>query len=189
MEDSRAISPFRCDRIETNKLAREWKAWKESLECNFAAYDMTDQKVMRAKMLHLYDPALQTVFKNLKNNDYVPLVAIISRWYDIAVEKLGEFFEPRHKSISERRKRTQRSKILVRDSQILSSVWSNKLPNVDSKNMEPKLKSLYFWRTFTWRMLLSRGFLHMKYPDWYCFCHSRILKRSKLLKEVTIISW
>ncbi|XP_055613617.1 uncharacterized protein K02A2.6-like [Uranotaenia lowii] len=104
MEESRAVPPFRCDRIETGKLAREWKAWKESLECYFAAYDITDQKVMRAKLLHLGGTALQSVFKNLKDHDHVPLVALVPRWYDVAVEKLDEFFEPRHQSTSERRK-------------------------------------------------------------------------------------
>lgn len=107
MDDSRAVPPFRCDRIEASKLAREWKAWKESLECYFAAYDITDQKVMRAKMLHLGGPALQTVFKNLDDYDYVPLVAVFPPWYDVAVEKLHEFFEPRHQSTSERRKLRQ----------------------------------------------------------------------------------
>ncbi|XP_055614847.1 uncharacterized protein K02A2.6-like [Toxorhynchites rutilus septentrionalis] len=59
---------------------------------------------MRAKLLHLGGPALQRVFKNLKNTDHVPLVAIKPAWYDSAVEKLDEFFEPRHQSTSERRK-------------------------------------------------------------------------------------
>lgn len=107
MEETRAVPPFRCDRIETSKLAREWKGWKESLECYFAAYDITDQKVMRAKMLHLGGSALQTVFKNLKDYDHMPLVALYPRWYDTAVEKLDEFFEPRNQSSSERRKLRQ----------------------------------------------------------------------------------
>lgn len=111
MDDSRAVPPFRCDKIETSKLAREWKAWKESLECYFAAYDITDQKVMRAKMLHLGGSALQTVFKNLKDPDHVPLVAVVPRWYDAAIAKLDEFFEPRHQSTSERRKLRQMKQI------------------------------------------------------------------------------
>lgn len=103
MEEMRPIPPFRCNQIETSKLAKEWRAWKESLECYFAAYEITDQKVMRAKLLHLGGPALQTVFRNLKDHDHVPMVAL--NWgYDAAVERLDEFFEPRHQSTSERRK-------------------------------------------------------------------------------------
>lgn len=107
MDDSRAVPAFRCDRIEASKLAREWKAWKEGLECYFAAYGVTDQKVMRAKMLHLGGSALQTVFKNLEDHDHVPLVTLVPRWYDAAIEKLDAFFEPRHQSTSERKKLRQ----------------------------------------------------------------------------------
>ncbi|XP_055622495.1 uncharacterized protein K02A2.6-like [Toxorhynchites rutilus septentrionalis] len=107
MDESRAVPAFRCDRIETSKLAREWKVWKESLECFFAAYDITDQRVMRAKMLHMGGSALQTVFKNLEDHDHVPLVSLVPRWYDVAVEKLDAFFEPRHQNTSERRKLRQ----------------------------------------------------------------------------------
>lgn len=106
MEEMRPVPPFRCNQIETSKLAKEWRAWKESLECYFAAYGITDQKVMRAKLLHLGGPALQTVFKNLKDHDAVPVVAL--NWgFDAAIEKLDEFFEPRHLSTSERRKLRQ----------------------------------------------------------------------------------
>ncbi|XP_053691662.1 uncharacterized protein K02A2.6-like [Sabethes cyaneus] len=104
MQDSRPVSAFRCDQIETSKLAKEWKAWKEGLECYFAAYDITDQYAKRAKLLHLGGPALQVVFKNLKDYDHVPLVTLEPKWYNCAIEKLDEFFEPRHQSTSERRK-------------------------------------------------------------------------------------
>lgn len=104
MQDSRPIPPFHCDQIEAGKLAREWKTWKEALECYFAAYEITEQFAMRAKLLHLGGPALQRVFKNLKDREHVPLVALQPKWYDLAVERLDEFFEPRHQSTSERRK-------------------------------------------------------------------------------------
>lgn len=104
MQDSRPVPAFRCDQIETGKLAKEWKTWKEALECYFAAYDITDQYAKRAKLLHLGGPALQVVFKNLKDHDHVPLVTLEPKWYDSAVEKLDEFFEPRHQATSERRK-------------------------------------------------------------------------------------
>ncbi|XP_055584948.1 uncharacterized protein K02A2.6-like [Uranotaenia lowii] len=104
MQDSRPVPAFRCDQIEAGKLAKEWKTWKEGLECYFAAYDVTDQFQKRAKLLHLGGPALQVVFKNLKDYNHVPLVTLEPRWYDCAFEKLDEFFEPRHQSTSERRK-------------------------------------------------------------------------------------
>lgn len=107
MEDSRSIPPFRCNQIESNKLAKEWRVWKSSLECYFEAYGITDQKVMRAKLLHLGGPALQTVFKNLKDHDHVPIVALVPKYYDVAIAKLDEFFQPRHQSTSERRKLRQ----------------------------------------------------------------------------------
>ncbi|XP_062542134.1 uncharacterized protein LOC134210124 [Armigeres subalbatus] len=106
MEEMRPVPPFRCNQIETSKLAKEWRAWKESLECYFAAYGISDQKVMRAKLLHFGGPALQTVFRNLKDHNTVPVVAL--NWgFDAAIEKLDEFFEPRHMSTSERRKLRQ----------------------------------------------------------------------------------
>lgn len=104
MQDSRPVPAFRCDQIESGKLAKEWKIWKTALECYFAAYDVTDQYAKRAKLLHLGGPALQVVFNNLKDHDHVPLVTLEPRWYDSAVEKLDEFFEPRHQNTSERRK-------------------------------------------------------------------------------------
>lgn len=107
MEESRPVPPFRCNQIETNKLAKEWRSWKESLECYFAAYGITEQQVMKAKLLHLGGPALQTVFKNLKDRDHMPVVSLVPKWYDVAIEKLDAFFEPRHQTISERRKLRQ----------------------------------------------------------------------------------
>lgn len=104
MQDSRPIPPFRCDQIEAGKLSREWKTWKEALECYFAAYDIENQYAMRAKLLHFGGPALQRVFKNLKDHDHVPLVSLQPRWYDLAIEKLDEFFKPRQQSTAERRK-------------------------------------------------------------------------------------
>ncbi|XP_055615055.1 uncharacterized protein LOC129761361 [Toxorhynchites rutilus septentrionalis] len=104
MQDSRPVPPFRCDQIETGKLSKEWKIRKEGLECYFAAYDITDQYAKRAKLLHLGGPAQQVVFKNLKDYDHVPIVTVDPRWYDCAIEKLDEFFEPRHQSTSGRRK-------------------------------------------------------------------------------------
>lgn len=107
MEESRGVPPFRCDRIESAKLAKEWKRWKESLDCYFEAYGITDQRVKRAKLLHLGGSALQTVFRNLGDPEHVPLVALDPKYYDMAIDQLDEFFEPRHQSTSERRKLRQ----------------------------------------------------------------------------------
>ncbi|XP_053691526.1 uncharacterized protein LOC128740042 [Sabethes cyaneus] len=47
------------------------------------------------------------VFSNLKDHDHVPLVALVPKYYDVAIAKLDEFFQPRHQSTSERRKLRQ----------------------------------------------------------------------------------
>ncbi|XP_055605358.1 uncharacterized protein K02A2.6-like isoform X1 [Uranotaenia lowii] len=104
MEDGRPIPPFRCNQIETGRLAKEWRSWKDALECYFAAYGIMDQQTMKAKLLHLGGPALQTVFKNLKDKDHVPMVCLVPRYYDAAIEKLDDFFEPQHQCTSERSK-------------------------------------------------------------------------------------
>ena len=97
------VPMFLCDKIETAKLVTEWKIWKEALECYFAAYNVTDQTEKKAKLLHLGGPALQRVFKNLKDHDHVFLVMLEPRWYDQAVEKLDEFFGPQYQATTERR--------------------------------------------------------------------------------------
>ncbi|XP_041786627.1 uncharacterized protein K02A2.6-like [Anopheles merus] len=103
MQEMRPVPMLLCDKIETAKLATEWKIWKEALECYFAAYNVTDQTEKKAKLLHLGGPALPRVFKNLKDHDHVSLVMLEPRWYDQAVEKLDEFFGPQYQATTERR--------------------------------------------------------------------------------------
>lgn len=111
MQEVRPVPVFQCDKIETARLATEWKSWKEALECYFAAYKVTDQAEKKAKLLHFGGPALQRVFKNLKDHEHVPLVVLEPRWYDHAVEKLDEFFGPQHQTTTERRNlRTMKQK-------------------------------------------------------------------------------
>lgn len=100
--DSRPIPPFCCEQIERTKLAREWKSWKTSLEFYFDAHEIVDQKVKRAKMLHLGGPQLQRVFTNLPDADKVPLVAWEKKWFDVAVEKLDAYFQPVRQDTLER---------------------------------------------------------------------------------------
>lgn len=76
MEDARPVPQFRCEEIEKNRLYNEWKIWKRALECYFDAYDIKDQKKMRAKLLHLGGPQLQRVFENLPDRENFPVVSV-----------------------------------------------------------------------------------------------------------------
>lgn len=108
---ARPIPQFCCEQIERTKLAREWKSWKTSLEFYFEAHDIHDQKMKRAKMLHLGGTQLQRVFTNLPDADKVPLVAWEKRWYDTAIEKLDEFFQPvRQETLERHRLREMKQK-------------------------------------------------------------------------------
>ncbi|XP_055630296.1 uncharacterized protein LOC129771044 [Toxorhynchites rutilus septentrionalis] len=100
--EMRAIPSFYYEQIERSRLAKEWKSWKGTLECYFEAHNIDDQKIMRAKMLYLGGPQLQRVFANLLDTEKFPMVAIEKRWYDLAVEKLDNFFKPVRQDTLER---------------------------------------------------------------------------------------
>ncbi|XP_062557585.1 uncharacterized protein LOC134222456 [Armigeres subalbatus] len=102
IDESRALPAFRCEEIDKNQLAKEWKAWKSALEIYFDAYDVSDQRKMRAKLLHLGGKQLQRVYENLPDNNKIPLVSTKENWYDVAVEKLDAYFEPGRQYILER---------------------------------------------------------------------------------------
>lgn len=93
MEEARQIPPFRCEAIEKNKLSQAWEEWKGSLEFYFEAYAISDQRLMKAKLLHLGGIDLQRVFKSLPDHDKVPLVAVEPRVYDIAIQLLDAYFQ------------------------------------------------------------------------------------------------
>lgn len=102
MEESRPIPMFRCEQIEGRKLAKEWQEWKRSLEYYFEACQVSDQKMMRSKMLHLGGPQLQKVFSTLEGTEDFPLVMLEKRWYDVAVDRLDAYFKPRKQDVLER---------------------------------------------------------------------------------------
>lgn len=102
MEESRPIPMFRCEQIESGKLAKEWQEWKSSLEYYFEACQVHDQKMMRSKMLHLGGPQLQKVFSTLEGTEDFPLVLLEKRWYDVAVACLDAYFKPRKQDVLER---------------------------------------------------------------------------------------
>lgn len=107
MEEARQIPPFRCEAIEKNKLSQAWEEWKGSLEFYFEAYAISDQRLMKAKLLHLGGIDLQRVFKSLPDHDKVPLVAVEPRVYDIAIQLLDAYFQAGRQYIIERRKLRQ----------------------------------------------------------------------------------
>lgn len=100
--DMRPIPPFLCEQIERTKLAREWKAWKGTLECYFEAHEITDQRIKRAKMLYLGGTQLQRVFSNLPDTEKFAFVALEKKWYDVALERLDDFFQPMRQDTLER---------------------------------------------------------------------------------------
>ncbi|XP_055525745.1 uncharacterized protein LOC129718726 [Wyeomyia smithii] len=85
INDARPVPPFRCEEIERNQLAREWKSWKSSLEFYFEAYGVSDQKVMRAKLLHFGGNQLQRVCENLPDANKIPVVSTKENWFDAAI--------------------------------------------------------------------------------------------------------
>lgn len=104
MEEARPIPPFRCDSIEKRKLSREWETWKGSLQCYFEAYAITDQRMMKAKLLHLGGVELQRVFRSLPDHDKFPVVALEPKFYELAVDILDGYFLPGRQDVIERRK-------------------------------------------------------------------------------------
>lgn len=104
MDETRNIPPFRCELIEKNKLSREWETWKWSLECYFEAYSIVDQKMKRAKLLHLGGVELQRIFRSLPDHAKVPLVALEPKVYDLAIELLDTYFQAGRQDVIERRK-------------------------------------------------------------------------------------
>ncbi|XP_052564009.1 uncharacterized protein K02A2.6-like [Culex pipiens pallens] len=108
MEDARPVPQFRCEEIEKNRLYNEWKIWKRALECYFDAYDIKDQKKMRAKLLHLGGPQLQRVFENLPDRENFPVVSTKKKkWYTVAINALDGFFQPCRQDCLERHKLRQ----------------------------------------------------------------------------------
>lgn len=104
MDESRALPMFKCEQIESSRLAKEWQEWKGTLECYFDSYQITDQKLMRAKMLHLGGPQLQRVFRSLEGTEDFPVILFVKPWYSKAVERLDAFFKPRRQDVLERHK-------------------------------------------------------------------------------------
>ncbi|KAL1378824.1 hypothetical protein pipiens_015325 [Culex pipiens pipiens] len=104
MDESRPLPAFRCEQIEGGRLAKEWQEWKGSLQCYFDSYEITDQKLMRAKMLHLGGPQLQKVFRSLDGTEDFPEELVEKPWYDAAIDKLDAYFKPRRQDVLERHK-------------------------------------------------------------------------------------
>lgn len=107
MDETRPIPPFRCESMEKQRLSREWGSWKGSLECYFDAYAITDQRMMKAKLLHLGGVELQRVFRSLPDHDKFPVVALDPKFYDLAIDVLDGYFQPGKQDVIERRKLRQ----------------------------------------------------------------------------------
>ncbi|XP_058811184.1 uncharacterized protein K02A2.6-like [Topomyia yanbarensis] len=103
MDESRPIPPFKCEAIEKHRLSREWEVWKGSLECYFEAYGVEDQRMKKAKLLHLGGIDLQRIFKSLPDHNKVPMVTLEPKVYNLAIELLDGYFQSGRQDIIERR--------------------------------------------------------------------------------------
>ncbi|XP_055622478.1 uncharacterized protein LOC129766051 [Toxorhynchites rutilus septentrionalis] len=95
---------FRCEQIESSRLAKEWRDWKGALEYYFDSYQIIDQKIKRSKMLHFGGPQLQRVFESLDGIEEFPLVLLERPYYDVAIDRLDAYFKPRSQDVLERHK-------------------------------------------------------------------------------------
>lgn len=101
MDSFRRIKPFEMV-AERSRLPTEWQKWKRELERYFDASNVTSQWEKRAKLLHLAGPDIQEIFDNLPGTDDIPHVVVDPPYYDVAIKKLDEHFEPMRRRNYER---------------------------------------------------------------------------------------
>lgn len=81
-------------------MHNDWEKWQRSLDIYFLANSITDDEIKRAKLLHYGGTELQDLFYILPgaNVEKSPEINV----YDIAVEKLKEYFLPKRSTAYER---------------------------------------------------------------------------------------
>lgn len=101
MESIRKIRPFEMV-ADRSRLPTEWQKWKRELERYFDASGVSSQWEKRSMMLHQAGPDIQEIFDHLPGVDDIPQVLIDPPYYDVAIQKLDEHFEPMRRKNYER---------------------------------------------------------------------------------------
>lgn len=102
MNESTALRPFLCATIDPSLLRSEWSRWKRAFQIFADASDISDQTKLKNKLLHFGGLEFQDVFfgipgANVDQNDENEI-----KVFDIAIEKLDEYFSPKRNSLFER---------------------------------------------------------------------------------------
>ncbi|XP_062541427.1 uncharacterized protein K02A2.6-like [Armigeres subalbatus] len=101
MESSKRERPFEI-LADRSRLPVEWQKWKRELDRYFDACGITSQWEKRSQLLHLAGPDLQEIFDHLPGVEDIPHVVLDPPYYDEAIKKLDEHFEPMRRRNYER---------------------------------------------------------------------------------------
>lgn len=101
MDSLRAVKPFD-SKIDASQLATEWRRWKRGLEYYLEASGIVGQREKRSQLLYLGGPDLQDIFDSLPGVNEVPHVSVDPPFYDVAIAKLDEHFQPSQRRTYER---------------------------------------------------------------------------------------
>lgn len=82
---------FGADRTQ---LPTAWQKWKRELQRYFDACGITSQWEKRSQMLHLAGSEIQEIFDHLPGVDQFSRVLADPPYYDVAIRRLDEHFEP-----------------------------------------------------------------------------------------------
>lgn len=101
MDSIRRVRPFELT-AERSRLPTEWQKWKRELERYFDASKVTSQWEKRFILSHLAWPDIQEIFDHLPGTNEIPHVVADPPYYDVAIKKLDEHFEPMRRRNYER---------------------------------------------------------------------------------------
>lgn len=101
MDSTHRIRPF-VFVADRSQLPTAWQKWKRELERFFDACGILSQWEKRSQMLHLAGPEVQEVFDHLPGVNVFPLVLANPPYYDVAIQRLDEHFEPMRRRNYER---------------------------------------------------------------------------------------
>lgn len=93
MDSIRRIRPFELT-ADRSRVPIEWQKWKRELQRYFDAAGITSQWDKRSVMLHLVGADVQEIFEHLPGVNEVPHVVADPPYFDVAIQKLDEHFEP-----------------------------------------------------------------------------------------------
>lgn len=92
------LEPFDCEG-DTASISFRWQRWKRALEIYFVATNINDQNKKRAVLLHSAGLVLQDIYFNIPGAHETDDKDDV---YDIAIEKLDEYFSPKQSNLFER---------------------------------------------------------------------------------------